>query len=75
MDGQGWISDEGEWGVRDIGKIVPRSSEVRTVEEILDDPNPHLFDPDTVVTASAPFDADAFLRTIYEGSGREWGKS
>ena len=74
VDGRGWISDEDEWVVIDIEEIVPTSSEVRTVEEILNDPNPKLFDPDTVVTASEPFDVDEFLRTIYEGRGREWGK-
>ncbi|MCY4409557.1 MAG: hypothetical protein OXC27_03760 [Caldilineaceae bacterium] len=74
VDGKGWISDEDEWIVINIEKIVPTSSEVRTVEEILNDPNPKLFDPDTVVTASEPFDVDEFLRIIYEGRGREWGK-
>ena len=74
VEGKGWISDEDEWVVINIEKIVPTSSEVRTVEEILNDPNPKLFDPDTVVTASEPFDVDEFLRVIYEGRGREWGK-
>ena len=73
VEGKGWISDEDEWVVINIEKIVPTSSEVRTVEEILNDPNPKLFDPDTVVTASEPFDVDEFLRVIYEGRGREWG--
>ncbi|MDE0198095.1 MAG: hypothetical protein OXK78_07865, partial [Caldilineaceae bacterium] len=58
VDGRGWISDEDKWVVIDIDKIVPTSFEVRTVEEILNDPNPKLFDPDTVVTASEPFDVD-----------------
>ncbi len=75
VDGRGWISDEDEWVVINIEKIVPTSSEVRTVEAILNDPDPKLFDPDTVVTASEPFDVNEFLRTIYEGRGREWGKS
>lgn len=75
VDGKGWISDEDKWIVINIEKIVPTSSEMRTVEEILNDPNPKLFDPDTVVTASEPFDVDEFLRVIYEGRGREWGKS
>lgn len=74
VDGRGWISDEDEWIVINIEKIVPTSSEERTVEEILNDPNPKLFDPDTVVTASEPFDVDEFVRVIYEGRGREWGK-
>ncbi len=74
VEGKGWISDDDEWVVINIEKIVPTSSEVRTVEEILNDPNPKLFDPDTVITASEPFDVDEFLRVIYEGRGREWGK-
>ena len=75
VDGRGWISDEDEWIVINIEKIILSSSEVRTVEEILNDPNPKLFDPDTVVTASEPFDVDEFVRIIYEGRGRTWGQS
>lgn len=72
VDGRGWISDEDEWIVVIIEKIITSSSEVRTVEEILNDPNPKLFDADEVVTAREPFDVDEFLRIIYEGRGREW---
>ena len=74
MDGRGWISDEDEWIVINIEKIILSSSEVRTVEEILNDPNPKLFDPDTVVTAREPFDVDEFVRIIYEGRGRHVGE-
>ena len=44
------------------------------LEAFLNDPNPKIFDPDDIVTASEPFDVDEFLRTIYEGrssKGRE----
>ncbi len=37
------------------------------MEAFLNDPNPKIFDPETVVRASEPFDVDEFLRGIYEG--------
>ena len=44
------------------------------LEAFLNDPNPKIFDPDDLVTASEPFDVDEFLRTIYEGRSvrKEW---
>ena len=36
------------------------------LEEFLNDPNPKIFDPDKVVTASEPFDVDEFIRIIHE---------
>jgi hypothetical protein len=63
--GRGWIDDAADkWVVIEVEKIVrPRT---RTIDEILNDPNPRIFDPDNVVTASEPFDVDEFLRGIYE---------
>jgi hypothetical protein len=66
--GHGWINDEDEWVVINVKEItIPRE---RTIEEILNDPNPKLFDPDTIPRASFDFDVDEFLRVIYEGRGR-----
>lgn len=43
------------------------------LEAFLNDPNPKVFDPDNVVTASEPFDVDEFIRIIHEArdAGRE----
>lgn len=35
------------------------------VDEFLNDPNPKVFDPEKIVTASEPFDVDEFLRFIH----------
>ena len=68
--GHGWISDEDEWIVINVEEItIPRT---RTIEEIRNDPNPKIFDPNTIPRASEPFDVDDFLRVIYEGRGRTW---
>ena len=37
------------------------------LEAFLNDPNPKIFDPDDIVTASEPFDVDEFVRLIHEG--------
>ena len=71
VTGQGWLDENDQWiavEVEEIGLPEPP----RSVEEILNDPNPKLFDPDTVIRASEPFDVDEFLRVIYEGRGRKW---
>ena len=36
------------------------------LEAFLNDPNPKVFDPDKLVTASEPFDVDEFIRIIHE---------
>ena len=69
--GHGWIDDEAaEWIVIQVEKIA--RPETRTIEEILNDPNPKIFDPDNIVTASEPFDVDEFLRGIYEARRAGW---
>ena len=42
-------------------------SEPFDLEKFLNDPNPKIFDPDKVITASEPFDVDEFVRFIHEG--------
>ena len=71
VEGYGWISDEDHWIAVVIDEIAPPPPP-RTIEEILNDPDPKLFDPDTIPRASEPFDVDEFLRVIYEGRGRTW---
>ena len=71
VTGQGWIDENDQWIVVEVEEIgLPEPP--RSVEEILNDPNPKLFDPDTVIRASEPFDVDEFLRFIYEARGRTW---
>ena len=57
-----WISVEIESidGGRHLGEPFD-------LEEFLNAPNPRIFDPDRVVTASEPFDVDEFVRLIHEG--------
>ena len=47
--------------------------ERNSVDELLNNPKPKIFDPDDIVTASEPFDVDEFLRTIYEGRNARTG--
>lgn len=42
------------------------------LEAFLNDPNPKIFDPDKVVTASEPFDVDEFNRLIRESRDMEF---
>ena len=37
---------------------------------VLPQPPPKLFDPDNIIRASEPFDADEFIQVIHEGRGR-----
>lgn len=67
VSGQGWISEEDEFALIDVEEFVDPASGKRTIEEILNDPNPKVFDPDKVVRASEPFDVEEFLRIIREG--------
>ena len=71
VTGQGWIDENDQWIAVVVEEIGPPDPQ-RSVEEILNDPNPKIFDPDKIVRASEPFDVDDFLRVIYEGRGRTW---
>ena len=42
------------------------------MDEFLNDPNPKIFDPDNLVTASEPFDVDEFVGIIH--AGRDEGR-
>ena len=71
VTGQGWFDENDQWIVVDVDEIGPPEPP-RSIDEILNDPNPRIFDPDQVVRASEPDDADEFLKAIYEGRGRTW---
>lgn len=71
VTGQGWLDENDQWIAVDVDEICPPEPP-RSIDEILSDPNPKVFDPDKVVRASEPFDVDDFLRAIYEGRGRTW---
>ncbi len=61
--GRGRISDDDQWIVIDVAEIaIPK---MHTAEEILNDPNPKIFDPAEVIRASEPFDVDDFVRMIH----------
>ena len=45
--------------------------EAFSLDSFLNTPNPKLFDPDRIVTASEPFDVDEFIHKIHEGRDGE----
>ena len=71
VSGQGWLDKSDQWIAVVVEEIGPPDPQ-RSIDEILNDPNPKIFDPELAVRASEPFDVDDFLRAIYEGRGRTW---
>ena len=73
--GQGRFNPRDEWTSVHVERIDATRSvrEPFDLEAVLNDPDPKLFDPERVVTASEPFDVDEFVRVIHEGRdvGRE----
>ena len=67
VSGKGWISEDDKLALIEVEEFVDPEAGKRTIEEILNDPNPKLFDSAKVVRASEPFDVDEFLRIIREG--------
>ncbi len=67
--GNGLINRNDQWQVVWVEEITEtRSSrDPFDMEAFLNNPNPKIFDPETVVTASEPFDVDEFIRIIHEG--------
>ena len=69
VTGQGWLDEENDqWIVVVVEEIGPPDPQ-RSVEEILNDPNPKIFDPDKIVRASEPFDVDEFISYIRKARG------
>ena len=75
VSGEGRFSPHDEWTSVHVERIDATRSrrEPFDLEAVLNDPNPKLFDPEQVITASEPFDVDEFVRVIHEGRdvGRE----
>ena len=73
--GEGRFNPHDEWTSIHVERIDATRSrrEPFDLEAVLNDPNPKLFDPEQVITASEPFDVDEFVRVIHEGRdvGRE----
>ena len=67
--GSGRFSADDEWVSVQVDSIsgTPSGHEPFDLDAVLNNPNPKLFDPDNVVTASEPFDVDEFVRVIHEG--------
>ena len=73
--GSGRFNAGDDWASVHVDSIrgTPTGRKPFDLETVLNDPNPKLFDPDRMVTASEPFDVDEFVRVIHEGRdvGRE----
>jgi len=69
VEGRGRFDADGEWISVQVDSIhgTPSGRKPSDLHAVLNDPNPKLFDPDRMVTASEPFDVDEFVRVIHEG--------
>lgn len=67
--GKGRINRNDRWQWVRVEEITETRSwrEPFDLEAFLNNPNPKIFDPDNIVTASEPFDVDEFIRVIHEG--------
>lgn len=67
--GRGQFNKDDSWRTVQVEQVNGTRSwrETFDLEAFRNNPNPKIFDPDKVVTASEPFDVDEFLRIIYEG--------
>ncbi len=68
--GHGWFNDEDRWIVVFVEEIAPPPPP-RTIEDIVNDPNPKLFDPDKVPPmVMSDEEWEAFDRALRESRGR-----
>lgn len=67
IKGLGQLNGDDEWANVSVHQIGRAGGAPFDLDEFLNDPNPNLFDPKKVVTASEPFDVDEFVRIIHEG--------
>ena len=67
--GHGRFDKDDEWTSVQVKQVNGTHSwrEPFDRDAFLSDPNPKIFDPEKVVTASEPFDVDEFIRVIHEG--------
>ena len=75
VEGRGVINEDDRWeSVHVTGaNDEPYGKKSFDLEAFRNNPNPKIFDPDNIVTASQPFDVDEFLRIIYEGRNARTG--
>ena len=68
--GHGWFNDQDRWVAVVVEEIAPPPSP-RTAEEILNDPNPKIFDPDKLPPLDlSDEEGEAFHQAIMESRGR-----
>ena len=67
VTGYGRLNAGDQWTIVIVELIEPtRPDSVEyEIDDFLNDPNPKLFDPGSVVVASEPFDVDIFIRDIH----------
>ncbi len=71
VSGHGWISGEDKWIAIIVEDITGPSSKVRTIDEILNDPHPKIFDPEKVPPiVMSDEEWDSFDRALRESRGR-----
>ena len=65
IEGQGTFDAEGEWTAVDVSQITPGSeNKPFDLEAFRNAPDPKVFDPDQIITASEPFDVDELIQFI-----------
>ncbi len=72
--GHGQFNQKGDWTPVTVEQITVAHQwgEPFDMDKFLNDPNPKIFDPDNLITASDPFDVDEFVNIIH--SGRDEGR-
>ena len=69
VTGHGRLDDNEQWQYVQVEQLKAERpwNQPFDLEAFRNNPNPKIFDPDKVVRASEPFDAEEFNRTIREG--------
>jgi hypothetical protein len=67
--GRGRFNGNDQWTTVEVDQLnATRSWNAPfDVEAFLNNPNPKVFNPEEIITASEPFDVDEFIRVIHEG--------
>lgn len=68
VQGRGRLKDDDSWTTVKLEQISETQSWQKPfdIEAFKNNPNPKIFDPESLITASEPFDVDEFLGIIYE---------
>lgn len=69
ISGKGRFNANDQWITVEVHRLTGTRSwnEPFDMEAFLNNPNPKIFNPDEMITASEPFDVDEFIRIIHEG--------